>query len=824
MAVPTVASDFLAVVRKSGLIEERKLLEVFPNPEAVPQDPQKTAAILMRSGLLTQLQAKQLLVGKFRGFMLGTYKLLEPIGKGGMGTVFLAEHTSLKRKVAVKVLPVDKARDKLTLERFNREARAAAALDHSNIVRLHDISQGNGVHFIVMEYIEGNDLQGLMAKTGPLHFAQAAHYVAMAAAGLQHAHEKGFVHRDIKPGNLMLTKDGTIKILDMGLARSFTDENDNLTAQLGDASDVAGTADYISPEQAMQGKVDERSDIYSLGATLFALVTGHPPFRGSTVQKLMQHQMAEPPRLSKLKGMVPPALSEVVAKMLQKKPADRYQCAADVIDALSPWLPAPSTGNIAQDPITNSDMTPMSETAARRMVGANSTKSRMKPTQPGASNHKKWYIAGGSGLAVLIVVGVLGGILLSGSNPKPVVTQNANPNPVAAITPPAQTQQTQTQQKPAISNNSPSPKVTPKQAPPSRGATANGVVYAADFSSLALGESLATIKNNAEIGPLSIGWKCEVYKANVEGIFRIGTEDGNKYLAVCDNKGETGAQLKFEPFLVHADLVQANRQYEVRIECKTDTSGGFVRIQRNGDWKILTSKAIGSKDGWQTVHVPFLLAAATRFQIVMGTGEVAPGKFLAVRKFEIVELNAEGSKLATPNDTRLMKSIQQVDFSTIKPFKAVFQDGKSDDPQWFSNLPEGVSAYCWKKESVAELRAEASNQGMAIGMTNLNNDLSAQLTFKMEEKTPLAANREYRIRIEYRTSNDTTGTLWVRKPDYSSVKQLELANTDTKWKVAEVTFQRPVDIPLHIVMVNESTGEGNTLWVRKLELLEQAAK
>ncbi len=822
MTVPTVASDFLAVVRKSGLIEERKLLEVFPNPEAVPQDSQKAAAILMRSGLLTQFQAKQLLVGKFRGFMLGTYKLLEPIGKGGMGTVFLAEHTSLKRKVAVKVLPVDKARDKLTLERFNREARAAAALDHSNIVRLHDISQGNGVHFIVMEYIEGNDLQGLMAKTGPLHFAQAAHYVAMAAAGLQHAHEKGFVHRDIKPGNLMLTKDGTIKILDMGLARSFTDENDNLTAQLGDASDVAGTADYISPEQAMQGKVDERSDIYSLGATLFALVTGHPPFRGSTVQKLMQHQMAEPPRLSKLKGVVPPALSEVVAKMLQKKPADRYQCAADVIDALSPWLPAPSTGNIAQDPITNSDMTPMSETAARRVVGANSTKSRMKRTQPGATNHKKWYIAGGVGLGLLIVVGVLGGILLSGSSSQPVVTQNSNPIPAPTIPPPAQTQQ-----KPAVSNNSPSPKVILKQAPPGRSATPNGIVYAADFSTLTLGESLATNTNNAEIGPLPMGWKCEVYKANVEGIFRIGTEDGNKYLAVCDNQGETGAQLKFEPYLVHTDLIQADRQYEIRIECRTDTtSGGFVRIQRNGDWKMLVSKAIGSKDGWQTVQVPFVMAEATRFQIAMGTGEVARGKFLAVRKFEIVETNAGGTSLksGTPTDTRLLKSIQQVDFSTIKPFKAVFQDGKSDDPQWFSNLPEGVSAYCWKKESVAELRAEASHQGMAVGMTNLNNDLSAQLTFKIEEKRPLEPNREYRIRIEYRTANDTTGTLWVRKPDYSSVKQLELANTDNKWKVADVTFQRPVDIPLHVVMANESTGEGNTLWVRKFELLESATK
>ena len=818
MAVPAVVGDFLAVVRKSGLIEERKLLEVFPDPGSVPEDPQKIAAILLRSGLLTQFQAKQLLIGKFRGFMLGTYTLMEPIGKGGMGTVFLAEHTALKRKVAIKVLPTDKARDKLTLERFNREARAAAALDHSNIVRLHDISQGNGVHFIVMEYIDGNDLQALMAKTGPLHFAQAAHYVAMAAAGLQHAHEKGFVHRDIKPGNLMLSKEGTIKLLDMGLARSFTDEKDNLTAQLGVASDVAGTADYISPEQAMQGRVDERSDIYSLGATLFALVTGHPPFRGSTVQKLMQHQMAEPPRLSKLKGVVPPALSEVVAKMLEKKPIDRFQCAADVIDALAPWLPAPSTGNIAQDPITNSDMTPMSETAARRMIGASSTKSRMKLPQSETTNHKKWYIAGGVGLAVLLVSAILGGILLFGSRTKPEVTQNTNPNPNLTLTPPAPAQP---QQKPAVNNASQPPKPTPKQSPVRRTTASNGVVYSSDFNALSAGESPASNKITAEIGPLPTGWKCEVYKANAEGIFRVGAEDGKKYLAVCDNKGEPGAQLKFELHHVQPDSIQANRQYEIRIECKSDLpSGGFVRIQRLGDWKILAAKSLAFKDGWQVVQVPLVLTAATQFQVVMGTGEVAPGKFLAVRKLEIIDVNAVGSQ----SDTRVLKSIQRVDLSGVKPFKAMFQDGQAKDPEWNAGLPEGVSAYCWKKESVAELRAEATDQGMAIGMTNLNNDLSAQLTIKIEDKAPLEANREYLARIEYRTSNDANGTLWVRKPDYMSIQQLELANTNDKWSVAEVTFTRPIDIPLHMLVANESAGEGNTLWVRKFELFEVGTK
>src|SRR4030095_306307 len=129
----------------------------------------------------------------------------------------------------------------VSLERVQKEARAAAALDHPNIVRLHDISQGAGVHFLVMEYVEGTDLQSFMTKSGALHFMQAVQYIAQAAAGLQHAHEKGFVHRDIKPSNLMLTKEGTIKILDLGLARSFLSDEDDLTNQMGEKSEVAGT-------------------------------------------------------------------------------------------------------------------------------------------------------------------------------------------------------------------------------------------------------------------------------------------------------------------------------------------------------------------------------------------------------------------------------------------------------------------------------------------------------------------------------------------------------------------------------------------------------
>lgn len=400
MSAPSTADDFLELLRKSGLFDEKRFTSLFPDKDELPNEPQACANALIRAGLLTPFQARQLLAGKFRGFLLGAYKILRPIGQGGMGAVFLAEHTTLKRQVALKVLPSDKAKDQIGVERFHREARAVAALDHPNIVRLHDVSQGAGVHFLVMEYVEGKDLQSLMGDTGPLHFAQACHYIAQAAAGLQHAHEKGFVHRDIKPANLILAKDGTVKILDMGLARSFHDEKDNLTESLGGEAETLGTADFISPEQALGQPVDERSDIYSLGATLFSLVTGHPPFKGSTAQVLMQHQMAERPRLSKnLKVAVPPALHDVIAQMMAKKKSERYASAADVIDALSPWLPATPSGNVVRDPLSTQDL--------QGAGVATDKKRKVKSGKPKERGSRQKTVLVACGLAGALVVGLL---------------------------------------------------------------------------------------------------------------------------------------------------------------------------------------------------------------------------------------------------------------------------------------------------------------------------------------------------------------------------------------------------------------------------------
>ncbi len=429
VVTPGTTTELLVLYRKSGLYDEAAFRKRFPHDDEFPVDARESAAELIRTGFLTNFQAKQLLAGRHRGFTLGTYRILQPIGQGGMGVVFLGEHTSLKRRVAIKVLPAEKAKDRLTIERFYREARAAAALSHPNIVGLYDVSQGGGVHFLAMEYVEGTDLQALMAKTGPLHHAQAASYIAQAAAGLQHAHGKGIVHRDIKPANLILAKDGVIKILDMGLARSLTNTEDQLTGLMGEG-EVSGTADYIAPEQALGQPSDERADIYSLGATLYSLVAGHPPFSGSTTQKLMQHQLKDPPSLNKkLAGRVPPALADVVMKMMAKRPSERYQTPEDVIDALGPWLPAPTTGSIVGEPLSQS-ATSLSRQIKKKKKRSNDRAQVEERTVP------VWVW--GAGVATLMLLLIGGGVWLLTGNSKPAVV-SAPPGFNSPVAPPQQT-------------------------------------------------------------------------------------------------------------------------------------------------------------------------------------------------------------------------------------------------------------------------------------------------------------------------------------------------------------------------------------------------
>lgn len=342
MAAPLTSDALLELIRQSGLIEPDRLdayLEKRFPPGLLPCEPKDLATVLIRDGFLTYFQAHELRHGKFRGFTFGNrYKVLERLGCGRNSNVFLCEQLSMRRKVVLKILPLAKAESPLALARFDREARAAGALHHPNIVHTYDNGQEKDLHFLVMEYVDGSSLEEIVQKYGPMAIDRAAAYIRQAAIGLQHLHQTGLIHRDIKPANLLLERQGTIKILDLGLARFFHDHKDILTQQY-DPRAILGTADYVSPEQAFHGQgVDTRTDLYSLGATFYFLLAGRTPFAGNAVaQKLLYHLTKEPVPLRTLRPEIPKKLAAVVEKMMAKDREQRYQDAAAVVAVLTPW-------------------------------------------------------------------------------------------------------------------------------------------------------------------------------------------------------------------------------------------------------------------------------------------------------------------------------------------------------------------------------------------------------------------------------------------------------------------------------------------------------
>jgi serine/threonine protein kinase len=430
MPAPTSPSELLELVRKSGVVAD-DVLGRLANGPPLPETPPKLAAHLVKQGLLTPFQAKLLLAGRHRGFKLGPYVVLEHIAQGGMGAVYLAQHESLKRRVALKVLTADK--DPLAVKRFAREARSAAALDHPNIVKLYDVAAQGQVQYLVMEYVDGQTLETMQSKAGRLPFAQLADWTAQVARGLQHAHDKGFVHRDIKPANLMVDKTGHAKVLDMGLARSDS-AGDKLTEMM-DRGAVVGTADYISPEQAMSGQCDIRADIYSLGATFYNLASGQSPYQGTTAQKLIAHQTVDPVRLDRVVAGFPPGLAAVVARMMAKKPDDRYQTPAEVAEALAPWASAddassvdlgvhapdspgastkrlahPAARTMTTKPVTARHPKPAASTGRVAKVRAEAAPSVAAPARAG---RPAWVVIAAAGAAGFVVVGAIAGALVA---------------------------------------------------------------------------------------------------------------------------------------------------------------------------------------------------------------------------------------------------------------------------------------------------------------------------------------------------------------------------------------------------------------------------
>jgi serine/threonine protein kinase len=356
---PTV-EEFLKTVLRSGLIDRRRLDAALA---AAPPVQRETAPALadymVRSGRLSRYQAQKLLKGTFVGLVLGPYQLLAPIGKGGMGQVYLARDHRVGQLAAVKVLSPRKAEGRM-LARFRREMEISLKVDHPNVALTYEAGEYNGAHYIAMEYIPGKNLYRLVQAEGPLRTARAARLFAEIASGLHHAHEQGLVHRDLKPSNIMVTPHDHAKVLDLGLAIIQGEEVTD-PAIVGGKGYIVGSMDYIAPEQTADAtKVDRRADVYGMGCCLYYASSGQPPFPGgSRVDKIHCHRTQEPVPLLHLNPSLPPAFVQIVRQMMAKDPARRYLTARAVEEDLRAW----AAGETVQ-PLDNPDDSAFLESVA----------------------------------------------------------------------------------------------------------------------------------------------------------------------------------------------------------------------------------------------------------------------------------------------------------------------------------------------------------------------------------------------------------------------------------------------------------------------------
>ncbi len=356
---------------RSGLVTKEQLDDALvmarqpvigpPTPRVEVTDEQ-LASQLVQLGFVTAYQAEQLKSGRTK-LTLGPYIITDWIAQGGMGQVFKAEHEMMGREVAIKVLPHSRSTPQ-AITNFTREIRTQAILDHDNLVRAFDAGHDGNVYYLVTEYVRGTDLRRLVRSQGPLSSEQAASLIYQAAIGLQHAHDKGLIHRDIKPGNILVTTDGKAKVSDLGLAGFLTSTEEDPRA-----GKIVGTADYISPEQIKTpDQITAVSDIYSLGCTLYYAITGKVPFPGGTTrEKARRHCEETPWHPRRFNTNIEEEFVEVIAEMMEKNPANRIQSAGEVARRLeiwagraeplpaqpptrSPWMPAPvPAGNEEED-------------------------------------------------------------------------------------------------------------------------------------------------------------------------------------------------------------------------------------------------------------------------------------------------------------------------------------------------------------------------------------------------------------------------------------------------------------------------------------------
>lgn len=342
MSVST-AEQFYEQLQSSRLLTAEQLADLHDEVLAKKHaSANRLADDLVNRGLITLWQAKQMLSGR-HAFFVGKYKLLERLGAGGMGTVFKAYHAMTDRVVALKLVNKALLANPPAVARFRTEVRLICSLNHPNIITAYDADSEGEMHFLVMEFGQGRDLRSWLKEFAPLPVNWCCDCIRQAALALEHAHQRGLVHRDIKPENLLVEGADTatppkVKLLDMGLARLMHEEPAE-DAELAGAGKLMGTPDYISPEQATEAShADIRSDIYSLGATFYKILTDEAPFEGGDVrQRLMARLLTDAPRVTSRRIEVPQEVDGIVARMLAREPADRYQTPAELAEALFPF-------------------------------------------------------------------------------------------------------------------------------------------------------------------------------------------------------------------------------------------------------------------------------------------------------------------------------------------------------------------------------------------------------------------------------------------------------------------------------------------------------
>eukprot|EP00913_Durusdinium_trenchii_P035230 g32960.t1 len=338
MEKPAVTEDLLTLLQQSELLSADELAKVQREHGQSELEPRALAKTLVAQGYLTRFQAERLLDGRYRGFFIDRYKLLEVLGVGGMGYVYIAHDREQGRKVALKVLTDVNEVDSGMLTRLELEARAGMMLDHPNIVRTSRLEHSGAKCFVEMEYVRSINLHEMIALAGPIGWRQACDLMMQAAAGLHHAHKKGLIHRDVKPANFLIDSNGHLKVLDFGLALAKDRPDDEFSLAMIFGHECLGTADFIAPEQiANSMEADARSDIYGLGCTFYSALTGKVPFPYPTNARKLEAQKTEEPRpMTDIIAGLPDDVVAIVGKMMAKDPADRFQTAAEVGRALKP--------------------------------------------------------------------------------------------------------------------------------------------------------------------------------------------------------------------------------------------------------------------------------------------------------------------------------------------------------------------------------------------------------------------------------------------------------------------------------------------------------